>query len=410
MKSTIKIQLGVMMFMQFFVWGAWYGQMSKYMTDQLGATGAQVGSAYAAFSIAMIAAPFFVGMLADRFFQAQKVLGVLNLLGAAILFFLTQITDPDTFYWVMLAYCLTFAPTISLTSSISMRNMDNPEKEFPAIRVFGTVAWIAVVNLVGFLGLGDKVAIFQISMVTSVVLGLFSFLLPKTPPTATGPATVGQIIGKDAFVLFKDRSFLIFFISSVLICIPLSFYYAWANPSLTDTFKAGYPTADPTTFRIENMMSLGQVSEVLFMLLLPLAYARLGVKNILIIGLVAWIIRFAFFGYGDALGGVWMLYAAILLHGVCFDFFFVSGMIYTDKKAGDKIKSQAQGLITLATYGIGMFIGSEVSGYVKDKYTATDPSGAMLTNWLNVWLVPSGIAAAALVFLLLFFKDKKSNA
>lgn len=410
MKSTIKIQLGVMMFMQFFVWGAWYGQMSKYMTDQLGATGAQVGSAYAAFSIAMIAAPFFVGMLADRYFQAQKVLGVLNLLGAAILFFLTQITNPDTFYWVMLAYCLTFAPTISLTSSISMRNMDNPEKEFPAIRVFGTVAWIAVVNLVGFLGLGDKVAIFQISMVTSVVLGLFSFLLPKTPPTATGPATFGQIIGKDAFVLFKDRSFLIFFISSVLICIPLSFYYAWANPSLTDTFKAGFPTADPTTFRIENMMSLGQVSEVLFMLLLPLAYARLGVKNILIIGLVAWIIRFAFFGYGDALGGVWMLYAAILLHGVCFDFFFVSGMIYTDKKAGDKIKSQAQGLITLATYGIGMFIGSEVSGYVKDKYTAADPSGAMLTNWMNVWLVPSGIAAAALVFLLLFFKDKKSNA
>jgi hypothetical protein len=410
MKSTIKIQLGVMMFMQFFVWGAWYGQMSKYMTDQLGATGAQVGSAYAAFSIAMIAAPFFVGMLADRYFQAQKVLGVLNLLGAVILFFLTQINNPDTFYWVMLAYCLTFAPTISLTSSISMRNMDNPEKEFPAIRVFGTVAWIAVVNLVGFLGLGDKVAIFQISMVTSVVLGLFSFLLPKTPPTATGPATFGQIIGKDAFVLFKDRSFLIFFISSVLICIPLSFYYAWANPSLTDTFKAGFPTADPTTFRIENMMSLGQVSEVLFMLLLPLAYARLGVKNILIIGLVAWIIRFAFFGYGDALGGVWMLYAAILLHGVCFDFFFVSGMIYTDKKAGDKIKSQAQGLITLATYGIGMFIGSEVSGYVKDKYTAADPSGAMLTNWLNVWLVPSGIAAAALVFLLLFFKDKKSNA
>lgn len=399
-----------MMFMQFFVWGAWYGQMSKYMTDQLGATGAQVGSAYAAFSVAMIAAPFFVGMLADRFFQAQKVLGVLNLLGAAILFGLTQVKDADTFYWVMLLYCLTFAPTISLTSSISMRNMDNPEKEFPAIRVFGTVAWIAVVNLVGFMGVGDKVVIFQISMVTSVLLGLMSFFLPKTPPTATGPATFSQIIGKDAFVLFKDRSFLIFFISSVLICIPLSFYYAWANPSLTDTFKAGYPNADPTTFRIENMMSLGQVSEVLFMLLLPLAYARLGVKNILIIGLVAWIIRFAFFGYGDALGGVWMLYAAILLHGVCFDFFFVSGMIYTDKKAGDKIKSQAQGLITLATYGIGMFIGSEVSGYVKDKYTAADPSGSMVTTWLNVWLVPSGIAAAALVFLLLFFKDKKSNA
>ena len=311
MKSITNIQLSLMMFMQFFVWGAWYGQMSKYMTDQLHATGDQVGSAYAAFSIAMIVAPFFVGMLADRFFQAQKVLGVLNLLGAAILFVLINITNPDTFYWVMLLYCLTFAPTIALTSSISMRNMKNPEKEFPAIRVFGTIAWIAVVNLVGFMGVGDKVTIFQISMVSSVVLGFLSFFLPKTPPTATGPSSFSQIIGKDAFVLFKDRSFLIFFFSSVLICIPLSFYYTWANPSLTDGYKVAFPNLDPTTFKIENKMSLGQVSEVLFMLMLPLAYARLGVKKILIVGLLAWIIRFAFFGYGNPANSEWMLYAMI---------------------------------------------------------------------------------------------------
>ncbi|MEN9950851.1 MAG: hypothetical protein RLY85_1603 [Bacteroidota bacterium] len=402
MKPILRIQLSLMMFMQFFVWGAWYGQMSKYMTDQLGATGDQVGSAYAAFSIAMIIAPFFVGMLADRYFQAQKVLGVLNILGAAILYILTTITDADQFYWVMLGYCLTFAPTIALTASISMRNMSNAEKEFPAIRVFGTIAWIAVVNLVGFMGVGDKVTIFQISMVSALVLGVLSFFLPATPPTATGPSSFGQIIGKDAFVLFKDRSFLIFFFSSVLICIPLSFYYTWANPSLTDGFKAAFPDADPSTFRIENMMSLGQVSEVLFMLLLPLAYSRLGVKNILIIGLVAWIIRFAFFGYGDAALSRWMLYAAILLHGVCYDFFFVSGMIYTDAKAGAKIKSQAQGLISLATYGLGMYIGSIVAGKVKDTYTADN-----VTNWLNVWLVPAGIAAVILVLFLLFFKDRK---
>jgi nucleoside transporter len=402
MKPMLRFQLSLMMFMQFFVWGAWYGQMSKYMTDQLGATGDQVGSAYAAFSIAMIIAPFFVGMLADRYFQAQKVLGVLNILGAAILYVLTTITNADTFYWVMLLYCLTFAPTIALTASISMRNMSNPEKEFPAIRVFGTIAWIAVVNLVGFMGVGDKVTIFQISMISAAVLGVLSFMLPATPPTATGPSSFAQIIGKDAFVLFKDRSFLIFFFSSVLICIPLSFYYTWANPSLTDGFKAAFPSADPSTFRIENMMSLGQVSEVLFMLLLPLAYSRLGVKNILIIGLVAWIIRFAFFGYGDAALSQWMLYAAILLHGVCYDFFFVSGMIYTDAKAGDKIKSQAQGLISLATYGLGMFIGSIVAGKVKDTYTADN-----VTNWLNVWLVPAGIAAVILVLFLLFFKDRK---
>lgn len=405
MKPMLRFQLSLMMFMQFFVWGAWYGQMSKYMTDQLGATGDQVGSAYAAFSIAMIIAPFFVGMLADRYFQAQKVLGVLNILGAAILYVLTTITSADTFYWVMLLYCLTFAPTIALTASISMRNMSNPEKEFPAIRVFGTIAWIAVVNLVGFMGVGDKVTIFQISMISAAVLGVLSFMLPATPPTATGPSSFAQIIGKDAFVLFKDRSFLIFFFSSVLICIPLSFYYTWANPSLTDGFKAAFPSADPSTFRIENMMSLGQVSEVLFMLLLPLAYSKLGVKNILIIGLVAWIIRFAFFGYGDAALSQWMLYAAILLHGVCYDFFFVSGMIYTDAKAGDKIKSQAQGLISLATYGLGMFIGSIVAGKVKDTYTTDN-----VTNWLNVWLVPAGIAAVILVLFLLFFKDNKVKA
>jgi len=402
MKPMLRFQLSLMMFMQFFVWGAWYGQMSKYMTDQLGATGDQVGNAYAAFSIAMIIAPFFVGMLADRYFQAQKVLGVLNILGAAILYVLTTITNADTFYWVMLLYCMTFAPTIALTASISMRNMSNPEKEFPAIRVFGTIAWIAVVNLVGFMGVGDQVTIFQISMISAAVLGVLSFMLPATPPTATGPSSFAQIIGKDAFVLFKDRSFLIFFFSSVLICIPLSFYYTWANPSLTDGFKAAFPSADPSTFRIENMMSLGQVSEVLFMLLLPLAYSKLGVKNILIIGLVAWIIRFAFFGYGDAALSQWMLYAAILLHGVCYDFFFVSGMIYTDAKAGDKIKSQAQGLISLATYGLGMFIGSIVAGKVKDTYTADN-----VTNWLNVWLVPAGIAAVILVLFLLFFKDRK---
>lgn len=406
MRSKINIQLSLMMFMQFFVWGAWYGQMSKYMTDQLHATGDQVGSAYAAFSVAMIVAPFFVGMLADRFFQAQKVLGFLNLAGAAILFVLINIKDANTFYWVMLLYCLTFAPTISLTSSISMRNMTNPEKEFPAIRVFGTIAWIVVVNLVGFMGVGDKVTIFQISMVAAAILGVMSFFLPNTPPTATGPSSFSQIIGKDAFVLFKDRSFLIFFISSVLICIPLSFYYTWANPSLTDGYKLAFPGIDPTTFKVENKMSLGQVSEVLFMLLLPLAYSRLGVKKILIVGLVAWIIRFAFFGYGNPAGSEWMLYAAILLHGVCYDFFFVSGMIYTDAKAGEKIKSQAQGLISLATYGLGMLIGSIVAGKVKDQYTTNE-----VTNWLNVWLVPAGIAAVILVLFLLFFKDntRKSN-
>jgi nucleoside transporter len=405
MKTSLRIQLSIMMFLQFCVWGAWYGQLSKYLTNQLNATGDQVGLAYAAFSIAMVVAPFFIGMLADRYFSAQRVLGVLNLLGAALLFWLTQIKDADFFFWVMLLYCLTFAPTIALTSSIALRNIANPEGDFPSIRVLGTVAWIFIVNVVGWFGWGDTVHILNLAMISAVLIGLFSFFLPDTPPASTGPASFAQIIGKDAFVLFKDRSFVTFFISSIAVCIPLSFYYTWANPSLTDTFIASYPNADPSTFKIENKMSLGQASEVLFMLLLPLLYKKWGVKNILIVGLLAWITRFIFFGVGDAGNGVWMLYLAILLHGACFDFFFVTGQIYTDSKADVKIKSQAQGLITIATYGVGMFIGSVIAGKVKDMYTAEG-----VTNWLSVWLVPAAIAGVVLLLFVFLFNDSKPKS
>lgn len=390
MNNASKMKLMTMMFLQFFCWGAWYGQMSKYLFTQLHATGDQVGNAYTAFSIAMIISPFFVGMVADRYFSAQKVLGVLNLLGAVILFLMIQVKDADTFFWYILAYCLTFAPTISLTSSIAMRHMSSPEKEFPAIRVMGTVSWIVVTNIVGYLGVGGDATIFQIAMFAAVAQGLFSFLLPNTPPKATGEASIAQILGVDSFVLFKNRSFTIFFIASVLICIPLSFYYAMANPSLTDSGMTN----------VENKMSLGQASEVIFMLLIPFAFSRLGVKWMLAVGLLAWIVRFVFFGYGDAHTSEWMLYAAIILHGVCYDFFFVTGQIYTDNKAGEKIKSQAQGLITLATYGVGMAIGSKLSGVVTDMFTKDQ-----IKDWTSIWLVPAGIAAVVLVFFVLVFKD-----
>lgn len=411
MRLSTRLLLSLMMFLQFFVWGAWYGQMSKYLTVQLKATGDQVGNSYAMFSVAMIVAPFFVGMLADRFFQAQRVLAILNLLGAGILYALSVITDPDLFVWVILAYCLTFAPTIALTTAIAMRHMGNPEKEFPAIRVFGTVAWIAVVNLVGFLGVGDKADIFHIAMISALILGVLAFFLPSTPPAAAGSkVSFGDIVGKDAFVLFKDRSFLIFFFSSILICIPLSFYYTWANPSLTDAYQAAAPGADPASFKIENKMSLGQASEVIFMLLLPLAFRRLGVKKILIIGLLAWIARFFMFGNGNAAGSEWMLYSAILLHGVCYDFFFVTGMIYTDEKAGERIKSQAQALISLATYGIGMFLGSVIAGKVYAAYTSAGADGKSITDWTAVWNVPAGIAAVVLVLFVIFFSEGKGTA
>ena len=395
MKLTTRIQLMVMMFLMFFTWGAWYGQMGKYLFTTLKAFGDQIGSAYATFSIASIIAPFFVGMIADRFFSAQKVMGILNLLGAGILYLLIQNQDPDKFFWYILAYTLTFAPNLALSSSIAMNQMKDPGKEFPAIRVLGTIAWIVVTNIIGFYGLGDKVAIYQIAMFTSIAWGLFSFTLPDTPPKATGPATASQILGTDAFVLFKDRSFTIFFISSVLVCIPLAFYYAHANLSLTESHMTN----------VENKMSLGQASEVLFMLMIPFALQKFGIKKMLIVGLIAWIVRFICFGNGDGITSEWILYLAIILHGVCYDFFFVTGQIYTDNKAGEKIKNSAQGLITLATYGIGMGIGSKLSGIVLDEYTMTDAAGVITHNWNGVWMIPAAIAAVVLMLFIIFFKE-----
>jgi nucleoside transporter len=378
----------------FFGWGAWYGQMSKYLLDNLHATGDQVGNAYTTFAIASIFAPFFVGLISDRFFAAQKVMGFLNILGGVILYFLSLERDPEAFFWYILAYTLCFAPNLALSNSIAMNQMSNPEKEFPSIRVTGTIAWIVVTNIIGFYALGDKVAIFEIAMYTSFILGIYAFTLPNTPPKGDKNASVAQILGLDALKLFKDRSFLIFFISSILICIPLSFYYAMANPSLTDSHMSN----------VENKMSLGQASEVIFMLLIPLAFTRLGVKKMLVVGLVAWIVRFLCFGYGDGISSEWILYIGIILHGVCYDFFFVTGQIYTDQKAGEKIKNSAQGLITFATYGIGMGIGSKLSGIVLDYYTVNE-----VKDWQAVWMVPAAIAGVVLLLFVFFFNEKKTT-
>ncbi|WP_395766836.1 nucleoside permease [Aquirufa sp.] len=394
MKNNVKIQLMSMMFLMFFGWGAWYGQMSKYLLDNLKASGDQVGNAYTTFAIASIIAPFFVGLISDRYFSAQKVMGFLNILGGIILYFLSLERDPEVFFWYILAYTLCFAPNLALSNSIAMNQMANPEKEFPSIRVTGTIAWIVVTNIIGYYALGDKVAIFEIAMYTSFILGIYSFTLPNTPPKGDKNASVAQILGLDALKLFKDRSFLIFFISSILICIPLSFYYAMANPSLTDSHMSN----------VENKMSLGQASEVIFMLLIPVAFIRLGVKKMLVVGLIAWIVRFLCFGYGDGISSEWILYIGIILHGVCYDFFFVTGQIYTDQKAGEKIKNSAQGLITFATYGIGMGIGSKLSGIVLDYYTVDK-----VKDWQAVWMVPAAIAGVVLLLFIFFFNEKKAK-
>ena len=388
-----------MMFLQFFIWGAWYVTMSTYLDKVLHASGAQIGAAYSAMAIATIISPFFVGMIADKFFSAQHVLGVLHLIGAAILYFITTLDNPDTFYWLVLLYSLMYAPTLALANSVAFRQMNDPSKEFASIRVLGTLGWIAtgwLIDKVFHVSTEDLAFTFKMAAVASALLGILSFFLPSTPPKAKGTKTTfAQVLGADAFVLFKDRSFTIFFIASILICIPLSFYYSLTNLFLTD---AGMKN-------VTSNMTFGQFSEAFFILLIPLFFRWLGVKWMIALGMIAWTVRFLFFGYGDAGANLWMLFAGIILHGVCFDFFFVTGQIYTDSKAGIRIQSQAQGMITMATYGIGMWIGTLLSGYVKDHYTVDQ-----IVNWRSVWMVPSGIAAVVLILFVLFFKDNKRTA
>ena len=396
MNSTTRIQLSVLMFLEFFIWGAWYVTMGAYLDKVLHATGLQVGAAYSAMAIATIISPFFVGMIADRFFAAQKVLGVLHLAGAALLYELTTLSNPDSFYWIVLIYSLLYAPTLALANSVAFRQMKDPGKEFASIRVLGTIGWIVtgwLLDKVFRIGTDQLGFTFKMAAVASAALGLFSFFLPGTPPKAKGSkSTFAQILGADAFVLFKDRSFTIFFIASVLICIPLSFYYSLTNLFLTD---AGMKN-------VTSNMTFGQFSEAFFILLIPFFFRRLGVKWMIAFGMIAWTLRFLCFGFGNAGPEEWMLFAGIILHGVCFDFFFVTGQIYTDSKAGVKIQSSAQGMITMATYGIGMWIGTLLSGYVKDHYTV-----AGISEWKSIWMIPAGIAAGVLVLFVLFFTDNK---
>lgn len=396
MNSITRAQLSLMMFLEFFIWGAWYVTMGTYLATVLKADSLQIGAAYSAMAVASIISPFFIGMIADRFFAAQRLLGVLHLIGAALLYFLTTINDPDTFYWVLLLYSLSYAPTLSLSSSVAFRQMNDGGNQFAGIRVWGTLGWIAIGQLIDkvFHIAPENLAMtFQIAAVISVFLGIFSFFLPHTPPTEKGKETsFAQIMGADSFVLFKDRSFLIFFISAVLIFIPLSFYYSQTNQFLTEV---GMKNAT-------SNMTLGQISEALFILAIPFLINRIGIKKMIIVGMIAWVFRFILFGYGNGDSNLWMLFAGIILHGVCFDFFYVTGQIYTDSKAGERIKASAQGMLTMATYGVGMWIGTLLSGVVAQAYTIDG-----VRHWFEIWMIPAAIAAGVLLLFALFFNEKK---
>tara|TARA_R110002126_G_scaffold134496_3_gene278640 strand:- start:281 stop:1510 length:1230 start_codon:yes stop_codon:yes gene_type:complete len=404
MKNKVRAQLCFMMFLEFFIWGAWFVTLGTFLGNNLKATDGEIALAFSTQSWGAIIAPFVIGIIADRYFNAERILGILHLLGAVLMYLMYESTEFSGFYLLVLGYMILYMPTLALVNSVSFNQMKNPAKEFSMVRVFGTAGWIIAGLSISYvfnwdqgknIGEGLLRNTFLMTAIASLVLGLFSFTLPKTPPRAvsTGEVNIKEILGLDSLSLFKDKNFLIFFISSVLICIPLAFYYQNANPFLVEIGMD-----NPT-----GKMTLGQISEIAFMLLLPYFFTKFGFKKTILVAMAAWVVRYLLFAFGDVDELGFMLIVGIALHGICYDFFFVSGQIYTDSKAGDKFKSSAQGLITLATYGVGMLIGFWIAGKISTAYLLEDGKHV----WETIWMYPAGFALAVFVLFAIFFKTEK---
>lgn len=402
MKNSTRLQLSLMMFLEFFIWGGWFVTFGIFLSENLNASGAEAAKAFSTQSWGAIIAPFIIGLIADRFFNAERILGVLHLIGAFLMYQMSQITSFEVFYPYVLGYMIAYMPTLALVNSISFHQMSDTAKEFSSIRVFGTVGWILSGMAISYLfqwdsqeaiAQGAMKNTFLMTAAASALLGVFSFSLPKTPPsTQKENVSLVKILGLDALSLLKERNFSIFFVASVLICIPLAFYYQNAAPFLSEIGMAN-PAAK---------MSIGQISEALFILALPVFFKRFGFKKTILIGMLAWGIRYMLFAYGDVGEKAYMLLIGIALHGICYDFFFVSGQIYTDAKASEENKSAAQGLITLATYGVGMLIGFEIAGGIADYYLIDE-----IHDWKSIWQAPALFAVLVFVLFSLTFKDEK---
>ena len=414
MHSTIGIRLSAMMFLQFFVWGAWYVTIGNYMAAQ--------GMAdlthwpYTVNPIAAIIAPFFLGLVADRFFATEKVLGVLHLLGGLVMLVVPAMTgSPTIFVLLLLLYNLCYMPTLGLANSLAFHNIENQEKQFPMIRVFGTIGWIVAGLFIGFvLGeftgdeLPDRTPLpLYTAAVASLLLGIYSFTLPHTPPSAAGEkVSLRSIVGVDALRQLGSRSFYVFIACSLLICIPLAAYYNFA-PIFVANAVYDQGTSNAIVELLPNpssLMSLGQMSETVFMVLMPLLFRRLGVKWMLAIGMTAWIARYTLFSFAAPDAVFWMVAVGILLHGICYDFFFVTGQIYVDKKSTAAVRGQAQGFLVLVTYGLGMFIGAQIAGALFNGFLG-DASVLTLARWHDFWLVPAGFALFVMILFIVAFRD-----
>ncbi|HDT1351048.1 TPA: MFS transporter [Citrobacter freundii] len=393
-------RLSLMMFLQFFIWGSWSVTLGLVMSQHN--MSLLIGDAFSAGPIASILSPFVLGMLVDRFFASQKVMAVMHLAGAAILWFVPQALVAQNgalLIGLLFGYTLCYMPTLALTNNIAFHSLSDKDKTFPVVRVFGTIGWIVAGIFIGVTGISDTTGIFTLAAIISVILALYSLTLPNTPAPEKGlPVKVRDLFCADAFALLKVRHFFVFSLCATLISVPLGTYYAYTASFLADAGVGDVSTA----------MSFGQMSEIFFMLVIPFLFRRLGVKYMLLIGMCAWFVRYAFFALGISEEGRFLLYLGILLHGVCYDFFFVVGFIYTDRIAGEKVKGQAQSMIVMFTYGIGMLLGSQISGALYNRLVAgqTVPQA-----WTTFWWIPAVAAAViAVIFLFSFKYDDKEQA
>lgn len=393
--STIKFKLSLMMFLQFFIQGSWYVTMGTYLGQTLNFTGVQIGLAYSTAAIAAIVSPVIVGMIADRFFSANRVLAFVNILGAILLLWLSQIDHFSLFFPVLLAYTICFMPTMSLTNSISFENLSDPTKEFSRIRLFGSFGWIGAGVFISALSLEALSTPFLLAATISFLAGLYALVLPyKAPVKTTEKVKIGEILGFDAFKLTKERSFLVLLIFSILICIPLAFYDSFTNLFITDI---GIKNAAAS-------MSLGQVAEVIFLFTFPFFFAKLKYKGSIVAAIIAWVLMYGLFALGAHTGQTAFIYLVLPLHGFCFTFFFVAGQLYVDEQAPSSLRNSAQGLIAFATYGVGKYLGTLIAGSVVDKHTL---AGAY--DWVSVWTIPFIMAVVVLIGFVFLFKENKKK-
>lgn len=401
----LTLMLSVMMFLQFFLWGAWYVTMGPFMNAS-GMAPDTIGTAYALGPIAAIISPFFLGLVADRYFPTQIVLGVMHLLGGALLLLAPMAAgqSANLFLAAVLIHMLCYMPTLGLTNTLSFSNMTNPEKQFPLIRVWGTIGWIVAGFVISGLKFDVSASMFYVAGGSGIAMGVFSFFLPHTPAPQKGKAfSAKEALGLDTLAMMKDPSFAVFIICSLLICIPLAAYYSFGGQYVGEV---GFE-------KIGSTMSFGQMSEIVFMLVMPLFFVRLGVKWMLLIGMGAWVLRYLLFAGAWGSEGTdhvkWMVLGGILLHGICYDFFFVTGFIYAEKKAKPEHRGAVQGFLVLVTQGLGMFIGAKAAGRLVAHYTTTETTsdGVISTiAWDKVWLAPALFATGVLVVFFIFFRDK----